>query len=212
MRKVPALFRWVWLLLVLNSPAFSISFTFTANPWGGSFNFSTNTGTVLYTFTLESLDPGESFVGVEAFFGNGLPASGSESPIITSFSFAGFLSGSPPITIGPGTTSYSLLFQGPLSVGQGFQFLANLTLSQSPFDLTLPGGEDSWSSMGPFAQSYTVYHQPPGPFGGPSTKAGSMGLAPEPATVMLLGTGILSFGLVERFRKRKRFQNKAFKA
>ena len=207
MRKKKLFALSTLFVLVMASPAFSITFSFTANPWGGSFDFNTNKGTVLYTFTLESLDPGESFVGVEAFFGNGLPSDASESPIITSFSLVGGSITNPSISLGTPSEPYSLLFTGTLSAGSGFQFLADLTLSQSPFNLTLPGGESSWSSAGPFAQNYNVFHLPPSSVGGPQSKPGSMGLAPEPGTVMLLGAGMLSLGLVERYRSRRRKRN-----
>ncbi|MFQ5753372.1 MAG: PEP-CTERM sorting domain-containing protein [bacterium] len=186
------------LALTFIFPSQSLSLTFvsvSANPFADpTYIFSTSTsGFVEYTATVTgALPPTDSFTSLELFFGGSF--SPPFSPIFTSATFGSILS-DPTGTWGLTSFSGGILKIGGsgLTVGQSVKFKVSYTLSNPA-----GAGPLGWASVSPWSQNFSAFSSSGG------VSPGSSGLAPEPGTLILLGSGLVGFGIAAQIRRRKK--------
>lgn len=198
MRKGQVVAIITLLGVIAAAPAFAITHSFSVNPFGFTTP-GTLSGKAEYIFTLSGLNPGESFQGVLLDF--------STSPIVTSYSVSSFNYN--PQSLTPHTLSNGLYFdKGGANIASTFSFsvILDIALAQDAADPTPINGLNPWHSHSAWSGNYVVFHLP-APLLPPgmsfSSSAGSVGLTPEPGSMILLGTGLLGMGLVKRYRQRR---------
>ncbi len=160
-----------------------------ANPYIGGYDpYTSISGTVEYRVTHEGLS-NEALSFLQLQF---------DSSIFTSFSLVSALLDGTTNVSGSFSSSGDKLRGLGLSMAPGSSLVLRVSYSLAGPAASLfwpeswPGGLPEWSQGWVAASS------------GFSFDGGSTGLAPEPGTVLLLGTGLLSLGIVNRIRQRRK--------
>lgn len=168
--------------------------------YGGSFSgLGDTTGTALYKFGISSTSPyGASITSL--FFERDIFASiGTPFIISAPFGYAG-------LTVDSSDPSVTTVDGGPLLIGESLRFTVDYELTDT---LAFFFGMDpnhippnwAWDLDGPepWSQSVAAYYMGPSGFaiGGGSTSV------PEPASIVLIGSGLIGLGLFRKNHSKK---------
>jgi hypothetical protein len=187
------------LSLALTSQAFAYSFvTVYTNPFADpSYNFATSTsGFVEYTARVTgAVPPNDTFTALELFFGG--PYSPPLSPIFKSATFSGFVSNPGGWNV---DSNYDPTTDGVLRIGGSGLSVGQSIVFRVTYELFNPAGAGplGFSSSSPWSQNFTAFSA------SGAASPGSAHMTPEPGTIMLLGSGLASLGLVKRYRQRRK--------
>jgi hypothetical protein len=122
-----------------------------------------------------------------------------ESSVFTSFDF---VSSSINGSSGPALSEAGeLLTGGGFTLGAGSTWVIRVAYTLADAATKLKWSESLPLGLPPWAQGYFGIGTVAGGFAG---DGGSTELAPEPGTLMLLGSGLLSLGVVKRFRQKRK--------